>query len=68
MRWLGTGWDLVHEASTGLLKFTPETIGDLAIPVANISVKTALGVLGIGKLVYDAEIYLLAVGVCMYTQ
>ncbi len=65
---VGTGWDLVHEASTGLLKFTPETIGDLAIPVAKISVKSAFGILGAGKLVYDAEIYLLAVGVCMYTQ
>lgn len=65
---VGTGWDLVHEASTGLLKFTPETIGDLAIPIAKISVKSAFGILGAGKLVYDAEIYLLAVGVCMYTQ
>lgn len=63
---IGTGWDLVHEAPTGLLKFTPETIGDLAL-VGNISVKSALGVLGIAKLVYDAEIYVLAEGVCIYT-
>jgi hypothetical protein len=65
---VGTGWDLVHEASTGLLRFTPETVGDLALPIFNTSVKTFFGALSVGKLAYDAEMYLLAVGVCMYTQ
>jgi RHS repeat-associated protein len=61
---LATRWDLVSEAPTGLLTFTPETIGSLVVPVVNVSVAAAAEAVLAGKLLWDAGVYVGALAVC----
>jgi len=61
---LATSWDLVSEAPTGLLTFTPETIGSLVVPVVNVSVAAAAEAVLALRVLWDAGVYVGALYVC----
>jgi hypothetical protein len=58
-----TGWDLVNIADTGLLTFTPETIGSLTV-AGDITVGALTQSILWGKIGLDALVYAESLAVC----